>query len=74
MPKFTMSDGREFTDYRPSCELNEMIQKKYNIVDSHKFRHYLQKHGEQVKKDLADCTPKQNCVLCPVCQMALDKK
>lgn len=74
MPKFTMSDGREFTDYNPSCSLNEMLRKKYNVKNSHEFRYYLQRNAENVMKDLANCDPKQNCTLCPVCQQALEKK
>jgi hypothetical protein len=74
MPKFVMSDGREFTDFQPSCTLNEMIQNKYNIKNSHEYRYFLQKNAEKVMKDLADCDTKQGCTLCPVCKQSLDLK
>lgn len=71
MPKFTMSDGREFTDYRPSCDLNQNLQQRYNVPDSHAYRQYLQKNFEQVRQDLADCTAKPDCITCPVCKKAV---
>lgn len=74
MPKFPMADGREFTDYNPSCQLNEMLRKKYDIKNSHEYRQYLQKNAEQIMKDLAQCDPKRECLLCPVCSQALEKK
>ena len=73
MPKFVMSDGREFTDFQPSCTLNEMMQKKYNVNNSHEYRYYLQKNAEKVMKDLADCDTNRDCILCPVCKQSLDK-
>lgn len=74
MPKFVMSDGRAFTDFRPSCSLHRMLQDKYQVEDSHKFRYYLQKNAEQVMKDLAQCNPQEDCTFCPVCKQALDYK
>jgi hypothetical protein len=74
MPKFIMSDGREFTDYQPSCALNQALQQKYNVKDVHQYRYYLQKNAEQVMKDLADCDTKRECALCPVCQQAVNYK
>jgi len=74
MPKYIMSDGRAFTDYNPSCSLNNNLQKKYNVKDSHEFRQYLQHNAEQVMKDLANCDPKDQCALCPVCKQALEYK
>lgn len=74
MPKFVMSDGRAFTDYTPSCSLNQAIQKKYNVpADTHKYRYFLQQNGEQVKKDLAANYPYNTCVFCPVCKEAIQK-
>lgn len=71
MPKYVMNDGREFTDYNASCVLNNLIQTKYKISNSHEYREFLQKNSSQVMKDLADCTPKQGCTLCPVCKSSL---
>ncbi len=74
MPKFVMSDGREFTDYNASCILNNMLQKKYNLNNSHQFRQFLQQNAEKVMQDLAQCEPKRDCALCPVCRQAVEKK
>lgn len=74
MPKFTMSDGRAFTDYNTSCTLNKMIQEKYQVGNSHDFRYFLQRNAETVKQDLANCDPKQNCAFCPVCKSAIEYK
>lgn len=69
-----MSDGREFTSYHAACNLNTWLQEKYNIKDSHQYRQFLQANAEKVMKDLAECDPKSECVLCPVCKLALDPK
>jgi hypothetical protein len=74
MPKFAMADGRAFTDFNPSCTLNATLQEKYNLPDTHAYRHFLQHNAEQVMKDLADCNPQQECKTCPVCKLALDRE
>ena len=51
MPKFVMSDGRAFTDYSPACALNEQLQTKFNVKNSHEYRNYLQKNGEAIMKE-----------------------
>ena len=71
MPKYVMNDGREFTDYSASCILNNLIQVKYKLNNSHDYKNFLQKNSDQVMKDLADCTSKQSCDLCPVCKQSL---
>lgn len=77
MPKFVMNDARTFTDYQSSCIMEEYLQKKYKITNSHAYRAYLQKNAEQIIKDLGDCNV--NAVdtfggLCPVCKLSLEKK
>lgn len=72
MPKYTMSDGREFTDYNAACLLNAMIQQKYKISNSHEYRQFLQNNADEVRKALADCDVKRDCKVCPVCQKALE--
>lgn len=69
-----MSDGREFTDYNTACLLNEMIQKKFNITNSHQYRQFLQTNSEDVKKALADCNTQRSCKTCPVCLKSLEYK
>ena len=74
MPKYVMSDGREFTDYNASCYLNNTIQQKYNVKSTLDYRQFLQKNASKVMKDLADCDTKRECVMCPVCTTSLDWK
>lgn len=71
MPKYVMSDGREFTDYNAACLLNDMIQRKYNITNSHQYRQFLQQNSEQVRQALAECDTQRDCKICPVCSTAL---
>jgi len=74
MAKYVMSDGRQFTNFQPACEMNKMIQEKYQIKDSHAYRYFLQENAEKVMKDLAHCEPANSeCSICPVCKQALDK-
>ena len=72
--KFTMQDGRIFTDYNPNCELNNLIQKKYNVHDMTEYRHFLQNNAEKIIKDLSKFDMEPNCKFCPVCQAALSYK
>lgn len=36
-----MADGRHFTDYRPSCQVNNLIRMNNNVVNSFDYRMYL---------------------------------
>lgn len=74
MPKYVSGGAREFTDFTPSCALNQMLQEKYNAKNSHEYRYYLQKNAETVMKDLANCNAKAECEFCPVCKSAIYKK
>jgi len=74
MPKFVMSDGRMFTDYQPSCDLNNYIQNKYQIKNSHEYRIFLQKNAEQIMKDMTQCNEGTECKICPICKEAIDYK
>lgn len=77
MPKYIMSDSRTFTNYQSSCIMEEFLQKKYNIKNSHDYRSFLQKNAEQIIKDLGDCDinkPDACKSLCPVCKTAVEKK
>ena len=53
MPKYTMSDKRVFTDYHSSCELNKLIQQKYELQNSHEYRLFLQKNAEKIMKEFS---------------------
>ena len=48
-----MSDGRSFTSYVSSCQMNAEIQKKYNLSNDTKYREFLQKNPQVI-------TPKKN--------------
>jgi len=43
-----MSDGRHFTDYRPSYELNMKISADNELDDSYKYRQFLIDNAEQL--------------------------
>lgn len=43
-----MSDGRHGTDYRPSCDTHQLIQRQNGITSSHDFRYFLQNNAEQL--------------------------
>lgn len=71
MPKFVMSDARVFTDYHPNCELNTILQKKYNIKNSHEYRHFLQQNAEKIMQDLSKTSDSSECKFCPVCKQEI---
>ena len=43
-----MSDGRNFTDYRPNYELNNTIIKENNITNSHNYNNFLKRNTEKL--------------------------
>lgn len=74
MAKYTMSDGRQFTDYNPSCELNKMIQQHFNLKSSNEYRNFLQNNMDKVREYVNKLKegPK-DCEFCPVCEQAISK-
>jgi len=36
-----MDDGRHFTDYRPSCHINNLVQQNNTILNSYDYRMFL---------------------------------
>jgi hypothetical protein len=36
-----MDDGRTFTDYRPSCTVDDMIRYSNNVMSSYEYRQFL---------------------------------
>ena len=43
-----MDDGRHFTDYRPNCFVNNLIQSQNSITDSYKYRMFLQENASKL--------------------------
>lgn len=43
-----MSDGRHFTDYRPSCDINSAIRGDNSIPSSFQYRNFLQQNAEKL--------------------------
>ena len=74
MPKYTMSDKRVFTDYHSSCELNKLIQQKYELQNSHEYRLFLQKNAEKIMKEFSQSANHEDCKLCPICGKATEYK
>jgi hypothetical protein len=72
MPKFVMSDGRMFTDYSPSCELNKNIQQKYNIQNSHEYKKFLQNNAENLITGMSKCVEGEDSKVCPVCKLEIN--
>jgi len=76
---FKMNDGRQFTDYNPSCALNNFLQQKYNVQNVHEYKNYLQKNALEIQKEFLKCAiessdENQHVVNCPVCKQALAVK
>ena len=43
-----MGDGRHFTDYRPSCYVNNLIRMVNNVPKSYEYRQFLIHHAEEL--------------------------
>ena len=73
---FKMQDGRQYTDYTPSCSLNAFLQNKYKTSNSHEYRYYLQHNADNIHNDFMSCAINNvnNTVVCPVCSQAVTWK
>ena len=45
-----MSDGRNFTDYRPNHEINKHIIDNNGIANMHNYRMFLSRNTEEIIK------------------------
>lgn len=45
-----MSDGRMFTEYASSCQLNKSLMQSYAKETSNEYRSYLQKNAVSIMK------------------------
>lgn len=60
-----MSDGRHFTDYRPNCELTQMVRVDNNLNNSYQYRLFLQMNAEALANaDRKDACLKNCCTPC----------
>jgi len=60
-----MSDGRHFTDYRPNCEMTQLIKADNNINNSYQFRLFMQMNGEALSNiDRKKACQKNCCAPC----------
>ncbi len=56
-----MADGRHFTDYRPSCELNNDINRDNNLNNSLEARLFLQRNADQLMDVNRNMACEKNC-------------
>lgn len=61
-----MADGRHFTDYRPSCDVNSTIQMDNKIKNSFEYRNFLQQNAEKLANINRKFACEQNC--CSPCK------
>lgn len=61
-----MSDGRHFTDYRPSCDVNSAIQVDNQIRNSFEYRNFLQQNAEKLANINRKYACNKNC--CSPCK------
>ena len=60
-----MSDQRFATDYRPSCQLHDLINKQNNLLDSHQQRQFLQHNAVKLMNlNLQHFNQRANCGSC----------
>jgi len=45
-----MSDGRGFTDYRSSCEMNNILRNEMKITKSYEYKEFLRKNADNLVK------------------------
>ena len=43
-----MDDGRHFTDYRPNCLVNNLVQTQNDIKDSYHYRMFLTENADKL--------------------------
>lgn len=53
-----MSDGRAFTSYVSSCQMNMFNMNQLNLTDNNEYRQYLQDNAELVMKEFASSANK----------------
>jgi hypothetical protein len=58
-----MSDGRNYTDWNPSCEINKQFIKNHNIQTNYQYRQFLINNAKKIKESnmVSAC---DNCGVC----------
>lgn len=70
---YVMQDGRAFTNYKPSSELDSELKEKHGLKTDAEFKDFLNKNAEKLieenKKILSSChSPcKKYCNYCGNC-------
>jgi hypothetical protein len=65
-----MADGRNFTDYRPECYINNLIRQNNSINNSFQHRMFLTQNADKLMKINRDYTSTKNC--CGPCHPQTD--
>ncbi len=59
-----MNDGRQFTDYRPNCYVNNLVRMSNNIMSSYDYRQFLINNANNLMKinreyteEMSGCKP-----------------
>ena len=66
MPFTNMSDGRNFTDYRPTSEAIAAHQARFGAIDSTSLRYAMQQNAEDIMTK-PGCTPKEQSGMTVLC-------
>lgn len=48
MPFYTNEDGRAFTEYRSSCEIDNQIKKQNGLTNNYEYKLFLQRNGDSM--------------------------
>ena len=65
-----MSDGRCFTTYIPTCELNSNLQNRFEINNNTEYRTFLQNNSEKLRNDFRKVCLEKEDKLCNSCFLA----
>ena len=59
-----MSDGRQYSNYAPSCKANANLRRNLGIKNNYQYRQWLIKHGKEVAQanKLAACNECCECI------------
>ena len=56
-----MADGRHFTDYRPSCHINNIIRTGNNVLNSFQYRNFLTNNAVELMDLNRNYACEKNC-------------